>query len=129
LDNEGLILECQLHITQGYSDENQHIEARIYMKLVYKNGITKKNTLWYYDGDPIIPFFKQSNYASNIRCDPHLLKKKLASFDPRTTEMRISCSQNSFHIQSHWDEYSAPFSKLFCFFFVLELMSYKIYSG
>ncbi|KAI7901145.1 Rad9/Ddc1 [Cokeromyces recurvatus] len=100
-----LIRECQIQITQGSSDEQTHVEARIYMKLIYQNGVTKKNTLWYYDGDPITIFFERE-YPNQIICHSLTLKGYLSRFDPRITEISIICTPGKVILQSHWDETS-----------------------
>ncbi|KAI9476502.1 MAG: Rad9/Ddc1 [Benjaminiella poitrasii] len=98
-----LIRECQIQITQGSTDEETHTDARIYMKLIYQNGVTKKNTLWYYDGDPITIFFERE-YPNQITCHSLTLKGYLSRFDPRITEISLICTAGKMILQSHWDE-------------------------
>ncbi|KAI8364005.1 Rad9/Ddc1, partial [Choanephora cucurbitarum] len=95
------IKECHIRITQAP-------EARIYMKLIYRNGVTKKNTIWYNEGDPIVHLFQQ-NHPYHIECEPGVLKMYMNKFDQRVQELAITLDHEKVTLASHWDDSSCLF--------------------
>ncbi|KAI8642532.1 Rad9-domain-containing protein [Parasitella parasitica] len=94
------INECQLRITQGNINAVNHTESRIYMKILYNNGVTKKNTLWYSNGDPVVMFCK-SRYESKLVCQPQLLKDFLVRFDHKTQDIEFICTEQGLVLKTH----------------------------
>lgn len=94
------INECQLSITQGNINAVNHTESRIYMKILYRNGVTKKNTLWYSNGDPVVMFCK-NQYESRLVCQPQLLKDFLVRFDSKTQDIEFTCTERGLVLKTH----------------------------
>jgi len=94
------IKECQLSVTQGNINAVHHTESRIYMKILYRNGVTKKNTLWYSNGDPVVMFCK-NQYESRIVCQPQLIKDFLVRFDHKTQDIEFTCTDQGLVLMTH----------------------------
>ncbi|KAF1797269.1 Rad9-domain-containing protein [Mucor lusitanicus] len=94
------IKECQLSVTQGNIHAAHHTESRIYMRILYKNGVTKKNTLWYSNGDPMMMFCK-NQYESRVICQPQLIKDFLVRFDHKTQDIEFTCTNQGLVLMTH----------------------------
>ncbi|KAK4516414.1 uncharacterized protein ATC70_011386 [Mucor velutinosus] len=94
------IKECQLSVTQGNIHAAHHTESRIYMRILYKNGVTKKNTLWYSNGDPVVMFCK-NQYENRIICQPQLIKDFLVRFDHKTQDIEFTCTDQGLVLMTH----------------------------
>ncbi|KAI8366891.1 Rad9-domain-containing protein [Blakeslea trispora] len=96
------IKECHLRIAQAPED-------RIYTKLIYRNGVTKKNTIWYNDGDPIVHLFQQ-NHPYRLECEPGVFKVYMNKFDPRIQELAIVLDPQKITLMSSFDDSSCLFA-------------------
>ncbi|KAL9540270.1 hypothetical protein MBANPS3_009780, partial [Mucor bainieri] len=94
------IKQCQLNVRQGNIDAAHHTESRINMRIQYHNGVTKKHTLWYSNGDPVVMFCK-SQYESRITCPPLLIKDFLARFDHKTQDIEFTCTDQGLILKTH----------------------------
>lgn len=95
----------QISITQGSVNNDQHTEARIHLKLIYKNGVSKKSSLCYTDGDPVVALYPSNNMHS-FSMSALIFKGCLPKFHPKITSIEFECTPHTVQLSSHWKDTS-----------------------
>ncbi|EIE90530.1 hypothetical protein RO3G_15241 [Rhizopus delemar RA 99-880] len=94
-----LIRNCQIHITEG--DENNS-ESRLHLTILCQNGVTKKKTIWYANGESVDALYSK-DYSHYLIVDPTLIKDYLNLFHPKVIDIVFECTPEFIIIKSFWD--------------------------
>ncbi|KAI8988942.1 Rad9-domain-containing protein [Pilobolus umbonatus] len=95
--------KCELSIDKGHLESAMNQNAKLYFKLVYQNGVTKKNTLWYSDANSATRLYPKE-HTHHFVIEPTAMSDQLMYFHPSVVDVLLECGRDSVKMMSYWEE-------------------------